>query len=594
MLSILELTDIVNERGKYNDKDLRYNQWRRIYYGMSIHVDGVLPSFILPNGYPYHPMGWTHELISPYDEIFNLLLLAQYPNEAIETRNYRLSVYRPLTRAPFMQCIQVITGAIFQDSGYSITIEDKSDNDYIWGNNFDGKPLTQYISDSFPSIIEDPNGYFVTVPKVEDGRKVESEVWFVFSKQIIYKSDDEIVFINKDTKWVVNRVGYWRYRKSPNSNEWVLIEPDGYFAHMTGILPALVAGGVWNNQGYYSSWFENAKPVADEYAASYSTEQLVYRDASYPIIIEAQTDCAECNSVGTLQWCNKCQCETGVCSDVSEHEVYFGLKHCPSCQGHGKVQRAPGQRMLAPADMMDRDLVKYINPSTNINELHTKRNNEIYNQIFRALYMNYIEQAQSGVAKDKDMEARYQFMQRISNDLFDRLITGIIQFIMMLRNSRTENGITRPDAGNITIVKPTQFQVKTSYDLLEDFKMATEAKMPDYLRGAITNDYTDKQFGGNEVLKKKGEVIGLMDIMAVMITADIQVVLLNGGATQRDFQLHIQLPNLIDKEIALRGSDWFVNTPVATIIEILTAQFDKIKPATPILEDPTVVDRIDT
>ncbi len=55
-----------------------------------------------------------------------------------------------------MQCIQVVTGAIFQDSGYSITITDKADNEYIWGNNFDGKCLVQCVSDSFPSIVERP------------------------------------------------------------------------------------------------------------------------------------------------------------------------------------------------------------------------------------------------------------------------------------------------------------------------------------------------------------------------------------------------------------------------------------------------------
>ncbi len=56
-----------------------------------------------------------------------------------------------------------------------------------------------------------------------------------------------------------------------------LVEPKGYYAHLSNQLPCYVAGGVWNNQGYYSSWFENAKPIADEYAAPYSTEQLVFR-----------------------------------------------------------------------------------------------------------------------------------------------------------------------------------------------------------------------------------------------------------------------------------------------------------------------------
>lgn len=599
MLSLPQLTDLANERlTGYSYKEARYLKWRDVYWSMSLHMDGIMPSYQLANGTWYRPSGWSWDLWNQYDARFNLILFNTYPNEPVETRNWRLSAYKPFTRTPLMQAVQVVMGAIFQDSGYSVTVKNKEDNEYIWGNNFHGKPLVNYVSESFGSIVEDPNGVFVVMRGHEpENGKVEPEIWFVFSKDILCITEDEIVFRRKDYKYVVNKVGYFRFRKGEGGQTYVH-EPQFAYAHMMDELPIHVAGGEWNNQGYYCSWFEAALPLMDEFVGTYSLEQIVYRDASYPTIIEAQSDCPECNHLGQVQWCYTCNTNSSSCRCGSYTDgainPFWGLANCQRCGGEGRISRPPGQRMQADKEDMDKDLVKIVNPNTEINKLHTDRNKDIYNQIFRALHLNYIEQAQSGVAKDKDMEGRYQFVQRISNDMFDRLIAGLIRHILMLRNVKVDGGINKPDEGEVLIIKPTQFQVKTSYELAEDYKQANESKVPDFVKQEIATLYVDKQFGGNDALKRKSNLINQLDILAVKDDAAISITILNGGATQRDYQYHIQLPKILDKLKRDNGYEWFMTASFDEIEAKAQAAFNLIQPPKANIGTTSVQERVIT
>jgi hypothetical protein len=577
MLSLNELVDIVNN-DTYN-KDLKYVRWREVYYGMSLHIDGVCPSFKdIRTGAMIKPHGWCH---LEYDLIFDAFLLNKYPREHEETRNWRKSVYKPFTRSPFIQCIQVITGAIFQDSGYGLTVNNKADNDYIWGNNFHGKNLVQYISESFQHIAADPNGVFVVVPKKlpEGNEDVEPDIWFIHSKDIRHISDEEIVFQKEELFWAINTIGYFRFQKVEGTAQYAEMDGgNGYYAHMTDKLPVFKAGGIWNGQKYWDSWFTNAKPLADEYISAASSAQLVNKEASHPFIIEASVECPGCGGEKKYQYCSRCNCDVSSGGCQCHDPENYALRNCETCKGVGTISHNPGDRLIAPSEDMDKDLIKIVNPNTAINEFHAKNNTELFNQLFRALYLNYIEQAQSGVAKDKDMEARYQFILRISNDLFDRLIPQILTHILLLRNVAPIGGQTRPAAPEFVIVKPTQFQIKTSFDLLEEYKIATESKIPAFQRQALLEDYTDKQFGGNDVLKKKTQIINALDILATMDIAEIESALLNGAATSREYQYHIHLPNILDKLVRQRGSEWFIATAIDVIEPLVGEQFNIIKP----------------
>lgn len=590
MLSLQGTIDLLNDR-QFKIAETVVN-WQKVYYGMSLHIAGILPQYKeLRYGtwVNVRPFNWGCEA---YQAIFETQLFSKHPREHEATRNWRLSQYKPFTKDPFQRCIQVTTGAIFQDSGYSITIQDKDDNDYIWGNNFHGKHLVGYLSDKFQNICEDPNGLFVTAPKrprYETGNSVEPEIWFISTKYIRFISNDEIIFEHNGYHWTINTIGYFRFTQDDKGQFYHVDDAQGgYFMHALGRIPYHVAGGRWNTQGFYDSWLDAAKAIADEYVGAKSSEQLVNKEASHPFIIEAAEECAECDGTGKVR--GACQTHGTTTCDCSYENFY--LASCDKCGGSGTISHNPADRLVVPKEDMANDLVKIVNPDVGVNEFHAKNNADMFNALLRALHLHYIDQAQSGVAKDKDMETRYQFIQSISNDLFDRLITGFIRDITALRHVRSINGVIQPYESEFVIVKPTQFQIKTSYDLLFELTEAQKAEVPSYQLEALVEDYVDKQFGGNEVLKRKTSIINQMDVLAVKTDADISLVLLNNGVDQRGYQLHYQLPKILDKLIRDKGNEWFLTASYDVIEADAMAIFNTIFRPMLSMQPDTTIERV--
>lgn len=583
MLQIQEILNLLNKKGEFETPKYIY-LWRGVYFGMSLHIDGACPAF---TDLRYDTMAKTYVMNTAqtipnnyfgieYQQIFDRYLFSRHPREPEITRQWRMSQYKPFTQEPFRKVIQVVTGAIFQDSGYTIQVDDKDDNDYIWGNNFEGKNLPQYVTDTFQNIAEDPNGVYVVIPKnpwYETTGQVEPEIFFVKSKYIKWHSKDEIIFERDEITWTINKIGYFRFRK--DNRQYVHIDETqgGYYAHMMYRMPVIVAGGQWNSQGFYESHFQGAKAVADEYVAGKSAEQMVNKEASHPFIIEADTACGDCGGQQRTEHTCSCGSSCDICKGLPL------LKVCSSCSGTGRMSRNPADRMIVPGKDMGNQLIQIVNPDVEVNKYHLESNAGLYKSMLEALHLNYIDQSQSGTAKAMDMETRYQFISRINNDVFDRLITELLDAILYLRNVKVQSDEIVPAKPRYVIVKPSQFQIKTSYDLAEEYKMAGDSNMPSYMLEAISVDYVDKQFGGNEALKKKTHIINQMDILAVSQPADISVMVLNNAATTRDWQFHLQLPKIIDRIIRERTPEWFIGASYDAIETIVNSEFAKIKPA---------------
>lgn len=369
----------------------------------------------------------------------------------------------------------------------------------------------------------------------------------------------------------------------------------GYFGHMLGHIPVMVAGGIWNTQGFYESWLKAARPIADEYVIGMSDEQMVMKQASFPFLTFASTDCPDCEH-GKIQMCTSCHVNSSNCHCDADHTAGSNLEiiNCQKCGGTGGISINPGDVLIAPPEEMKNPLVRVDNIDVSINKLHMERNKALLDSIMSALHLNYIDEAQSGVAKDKDMETRYQFMLKISNDMFDRLIRWAIRHIISLRNVSTENGQIKPLTANIdslyTIVKPTQFGIYTSFDLNEEYKMSKDSGLPSYMLTEILSDYTDKRFGGNDVLKRKTILLNELDMFNAMSYADISIAILNNGGSDRDLQFHLKLPLILDDLAREKGDTWFLTAPFAVIKEAAYAKFAEIKPIIPTIQ-PDIIDR---
>lgn len=599
MLSLQGYLDLLND-GTYKSPVL-IERWRKIYYGLSLHIDGVRPAY-QDLRYPAKPWIYPASFAGAYyQEIFDVELLNRHPREKEEQRQLRLSQYRPFQKDPFLRVIQSIVGAIFQDSNYSIQIDNKDDNDYIWGENFEGKSLPDYFASKAKNIFEDPNGVFIIVPAepyyATTTSLIQPKIFFIPSKDIIYIANDEIVFNILDYTWAVNNIGYFRFKKDIDIDKYIHVDEKhgGYYAHLTGSVPIMVAGGQWNTQGYFDSWLDAAKAWADEFVTNKSAEQMVNKDSSHPYKQFASDVCPSCEGRKQIQYCtyHKCPTDNGNCNcTASDADRNYALRYCENCGGTGTVSRNPGDHMEVPMDQMDKDAIKIHNPDMTVNEFHKKNNEDIFLALMRSLHLNYIDEAQSGTAKDKDMETRYQFYMAISNDWFERLIRGVIKQILSLRNVTTNNGITIPSPAEYIIMKPTQFAIKTADQILQELDTATKAKVPYYIRAKQTEDYVDRYYGGDEVMKRKTSIINKLDKYSVATNDEIAVSVLNGFGTQRQAQYHEALPLIIDEIIDNVGKEDFVNMPFERIKKMANGLFDAQYPKIPMISSQITEERV--
>ncbi len=531
----------------------RLQRWRSVYYGISLHTTGACPRFRdLSTGRMVYPANYHGE---EYQYLFDQYLLSRHPRESEATRNWRFSQYRPLTKAPFGQITGVVTGAIFQDANYTLEVADPQDADYVWQNRFSGHNIMGYMANvGLKNMIEDPNGVFLRIPaqpfyeQTED--KVAVDIWFVNTKDMLWFTDEDLIFLRDGYAYWVDKETIWRFSYKAQDKKYYLAKADaqGYYAHMLGRLPVSIAGGEWNTQGYYDSYFSKAKAAADDFVSAYSAAQLVDKEASHPFIVEASTDCPDCDGRGQVQ--HDCEsCPSGI-----------ELIDCSSCSGSGQISRNPGQRIIVPhGQMKDGAPIQVINPDVSINTHHREVCQQIMALITEALHLQRTDEAQSGVAKAIDQERLYKLISTMSNDLFDKVITDTLRDILAYRNSSDLGG------QQFRIIKPSQFQIKTSADLLAEYNEGTQANMPAFIRQRMAMDYIDKQYSGDMVMKRKAELITRLDELSLLSTDEV-IALHQAGAVSNEAMLYSRkLPQAIDHLIKQRGEHWWLQAKDAEL-----------------------------
>lgn len=544
-------------------------QQEDVYYCMSLHTTGATPRFM--------PLGNRQGYFTPksyfgdeYQRIFTNRLLSKHPREGEETFQWRLSQYRPITRTPFLQIIELTSSSIFQDSNYYVEVSDISEDKYIKGANFDRLSLISWIKQiGMQSIVEDPNGYIVRIPSKPyneiDTEKISVDIWFVKSIDIVYKDETSILFRRGSFAYLIDTEDIWRFPKVGVGNEYG--EAQGYFHHDLGRLPVTIAGGVWNTQGFYDSYLVKAQAVADEYISSYSSEQLVDKEASHPFIVQGEEDCKYCNGTGE---------EVVDCDGGDNCENGFMRINCHVCDGKGTISTNPGERKIVPMEDMDKEHIKIINPDTTINSYHHKKNSDLYDMMIDALNLWRIEQRQSGTAKIIDQERLYLFISNISNHIFDRIITETVRDILDYRNVKVVNGRTIPSNISFTVMKPSQYQVKSSMDLLNEYKEGVISGLPFYIRAKMAMDFINRQYSGDLVMKKQATIIWEMDAIYCYTANEKRRALESGGISVEDVSRSAQIPFLINQLISENSEEWFMEEPKSNIKKEIERRFQKI------------------
>jgi hypothetical protein len=582
VLALLNDNTLFGDNAKVSDA---IKKGREAFIGISLHTRGATPKFEY-EGNTVLPPGWMGEA---YHYRYDTFLINRHPRESVITRNWRFSQVKPFTKAPFLEIIETLTGAIFQDSNWNIDVPGSEvDRAYLYENRFSGKDLVGYYQEKMQAIMEDANGYFVRIPSrpyyEQQGEKVDVDIWFVQITDVLLVNSEEILFQRGDEVYLINTVAILRFRKKQSENagrsEWENADGQmgGYFAHKLGRMPIDIAGGIWNNAGYNESYLAKAQPVADEYITSKSAEQLVNKEASHPWVVMVEEDCPTCNAVGKIKVPCK-SCENGLtngatCIPCGGHSEV--LDTCPTCKGGGQISRNPGEILYAPkAEMqLKYDQIKIINPDVSINTYHRDSNKGLYEQLLDALHLLKTMEAQSGVAKALDQEQLYLFVLRVCNDLFDRIIYNTVRDILQYRNLSFSES-------DFVIVKPAQFQIKTAEDLLSEYDAATKSGLPTYVRQRMLIDYTGKQFGGDVVMQRKSLLINTIDPLSAHTTDEVASELMSGIFTVRDAKFSRMLPGILDTLVREKGAEWFLGADVDVVTTAAQAKFAVLAPTEP-------------
>lgn len=543
-------------------------RWQAVYHGISLHTLGAAPAFqsLSSTGGRVEPPNYYGPA---YQDLFDKFLLNRHPRENEKTRNWRYSQYRPFTKGPFNKIIEAIQGGIFQDNNWNIEIQNDEDAAYISGNNFDGFDLVSFFASAMRFIVEDPNGCFVCLPSeafnATTTQDVRPVVWKVPSTDIWHRDADDLLFTRDGLMWWVTKQAF--FRLSHNADGLYSFTADSaYYAHMLGELPVQVCGGEPNSRGFYESYIDKAKAWADEFISAKSAEQLVDKEASHPFIVQAQTECPTCKGNGQVQ--EPCDsCPSG-----------YELENCEVCRGSGWISNNPGERLLVPPDQMDKKQVDIISPNTSINALHGEKTNAIYQKLLDELNLLKVDASQSGVAKALDMERFYLFISRISNDIFDRLIYKTLGYIVAYRNVVATREGALPQAYAFTVIKPQQFSIKTASDLLDEYEAGLKAQLPAVVRQRQLVDFSGKQFGGDDLQRRKTFVATEIDPLCVYTPAEKQAQVLSGAVELRDVQFSTRLPYLLSKLVRSNAPGWLLETDVDAIEEAARGLFNTLFP----------------
>jgi hypothetical protein len=427
----------------------------------------------------------------------NDIIGKQRPNEEVEIHKYRMDNYRAVTKHPFSTAL---TNLIRIMSHPDVVIK-FPDNlaEYLQDTNFDNKDLTGYFrSKVLRSMIEMANGILVPWPnnvaqdESELVNPLEFDILIVNPKDIMHfnsevctwkSSEKSEVDVNGnieligDVYYCIHATdGLWKRKqvgkKEKNSFEWEL-----YYSNPTNYNYAQFLGGDVTSDyvddkkevsvDYYSSFFSSAVPFADECISAFSDNQGTRVSCAFPI---REMDSIECNAQG---------CFEGYVIDENK-----GRHVCNTCHGTGRVPIAAGPYgiMLRPpksaidnTQTNDRGVptIKFLHPEVSILEHGAKVWREHLKDVKDALNLLFIDEAQSGTAKEIDREDKIATLDKIGKHLYD-LLKNTVQIIHKFRFPNEEWPL-------VNIQLPSTFIEKTQTDKQNELQSLKEINAPGVL-----------------------------------------------------------------------------------------------------------------
>jgi hypothetical protein len=506
------------------------------------------------------------------------LLKRARPREDPEVTTYRLDNYEPTTKAGADKALDILS-KMFNPSLYSIVWKEESP---------DIKEFQQYTLEYYPNynsvitydkdvllkkMIADPNAVIAERPEFIPQNDVEriKPISVIYGSVNVhwYDKDCFIFFlrtedVNAERYYYYDyfdKVQYLRIRCHYNDNTKIVdIKEIEQYQHGFNEIPAWFLRGkskaLDNGEILFESFFSSALPHWN-LAVIHESDLL----GAYIMHLHPQK---------TI-WTEECQhrvnwegvehkCVRGILKGLGGTKTAYDGTECPSCSGSGRtaVTSPYGEYQFMRTKLEDvipagLKPVEYITIPTEATKMLEERTREMNKKALWAINMDVEDEVgenQSGIAKVIDRSGQYDTLHNISSVVFDVHIPNQMYFknkYMFKVQSASSN--KKEDKNLPEVNKPTQFDILTTAELLNNFSVAQKANVDkNYLRVKAI-EIANRDFSTSPDIKRYVIATLELDPLYGFTIDEISTGNAAGVIRKVDWTIHENLKPFIDRGI---------------------------------------------
>ena len=554
---MIDIKELNADIGKLK-KPENYEKWIRVMETMFVHTRGANPGRILTE---------------------------RRPNEDPDVQKYRLAIYEPITKGSMNRAIDKLY-RMFIGANFSIQVSEEL-SQYLKDKKFENQFFYSYIQKyAVRRMIEDPNGFLVWLPEgegmVNPNMPVDVEAELVFSHQIQYMDESTLSWLDMDEHSEVLENG----KKVYKGEVYYTLTKDAFYKHVQygnrsdkkfalqliyqhnmGEIPAIILGGDLTHEDYFDSYFSPFVPFANEAIRQYSDWQGVMTTSAFPYREEIAENCDAPGCRGGAVW------------NEEESEHY----PCKVCKGTGRIitrspygvfMRERTSNALDGNALSDAPMIRFTSPAVDIIQYSGDAWQLLLKKAEDSLYLNYIEEQQSGVAKLVDREDGYMSLTKISNNVFDELIYKSLIYIEKYRN------VSNPVPP--IIIKPVSFSMRTEEALIQEINQLSDKNAPVAFLVETTKDLAKKRFSGNKSISRIVEVLVSYDPIYHVTTKDKQMLLAAGTIKKDDIVKSLFAYKTLMGLVSQNGNEYLEKALVEIFADLdaamapLVAQYNQV------------------
>lgn len=500
---MFDIDEYIRRFSRYPAPD-EYKHWTREHEEISVHTRALTPKKLIEKRRPFEDEG---------------------------IKDYRAENYEPITATIFSRAIDDLQRIM---SGAQVSINVEGDlQAYLDEPMFDGLDFRAYINKKvIRRMIEDPNGVLVWWPTgpgvTASNTRVDVKPKLILSTQIKHSDEDVFTFHSRERSavtieeegkevtvyegevyYIVTKEGYYKYFQYGKKSDHRM-ELEAIYMHKLERLPLIPLGGEEAEElrrdgssiTYLKSYFYSAVPYANEAIRQFSDHQGIMVTAAFPIREIEEMPCREP------------RCKDGVITIIEGEgtEKKSIKKTCGLCQGRGSIiplspygvlTKRKGTSLRDDKGTTDTPMMRYISPDVAIVKYSGEHWRQLLKDAEKALNLLFIDEAQSGKAKEIDREGKESMLDKIGANVFQSIILNSLKLIDQLRNLGSK--------ANISVTLPASFKSKGEGELIEEIATLREKNAPSFLLAQATIDYVRKRYAGDRVMTKAIDFLSVYD-----------------------------------------------------------------------------------